>query len=94
MLIDQYRKFVGCGVDSELLSAPDVGLVLASVFQVPGPEPDTSGNGDVRATAKVGEWKKSCCICQEKSQCVGCYALIGCQANHAGPCSALHLSYA
>lgn len=53
LLIDQYRKLVGRGVDSELLAAAETDLLLAFVFQVRDPESDIIGSGEMKAAAKV-----------------------------------------
>lgn len=53
MLLDQHKTFVGCDLDSTVLSAAEPDLVLTVVSQVLRPTSDIRGSGEVKAAAKL-----------------------------------------
>lgn len=58
ILLDKHRKFVGCNVDSELLTAAEAGLVVILVSQMLNPKSHISGSARMIAAAKAfrEEW--------------------------------------
>lgn len=52
MLLDQYSRLVGCSVDTEMLSAANLSLLLTPASQMLNRKPDVSGKGESAAAAK------------------------------------------
>lgn len=53
MLHNQYKKFVGCDLYSDLLSAAKLGLLLTFSLEVLIPKSDTTGDDYVRAASRT-----------------------------------------
>lgn len=71
MLPNQYRRIVGCDVDSELLAAAKADLVLSVPAQVLNSKSGISGSEKVKAVAKVFEGETAALQANEKaSVCV------------------------
>lgn len=69
MLLDKHRKFVGCILNFELLTAANADFVLAFVTQVLNSKADISGSGEVKAAAKFLKEERTALLAYTK-RCV------------------------
>lgn len=68
-LLDQRRKFVGCIVNPEMLSAAKPSLVVTFVSQVLNWKLNTSGRGEDQAAVKVSADKMGALRLKRKQLC-------------------------
>lgn len=67
MLHAEYRKFVKCDVDYELLTAAETDPVLTFVSQLPKPESDISGSAAVKVAAMVLKEERAALLASTKA---------------------------
>lgn len=67
MLLDQHKRFSVYDVDPEMLSVPEVDLVLAVAFPVRSSKLKITGSGEVEAAPKVFTDETTTLFCKKKA---------------------------